>query len=156
MFSSSMVKRYCREDISLIENYEQAKNDETQIWICHHRGKVKTLPCGIKVVRSVKELKENGRYFNCPANELIFLTLSEHSKLHAKELDRKHYSEETKKKMSEAHKGKKHTLGMTYPSTEFGKAYQEHFNIRPNDNRQQYDKEKYFWKKFGKFSWEVK
>ena len=155
MFSSSMVKRYCKDDISLIENYEQAKNDESQIWICHHRDEVKTLPSGLRVVRTTKELKENGRYYNCPANELIFLTLSEHSSLHAKVQTRKH-SEKTRKKMSEKHKGQQHTLGLAYPSTEFGKAYQEHFNIRPKDNRPQYDKEKYFWKKYGKFSWEVK
>lgn len=156
MFSSSMVKRYCKDDISLIENYEQAKNDDTQIWLCHHRDEVKILPSGIRVVRSVKELKENGRYFNCPANELIFLTLSEHSRLHGKAQERKQMSEETRKKISESSKGQKRTLGLAYPSTEFGKAYQEHFNIRPKDNRPQYDKEKNFWKKFGKFSWEVK
>ena len=98
MFSNTTVKRYCKDDISLIENYEQAKNDKTQIWICHHRDEVKTLPSGIKVVRSAKELKENGRYYGCPANELIFLTLSEHSSLHAKVLKRKPLSEETKRK----------------------------------------------------------
>ena len=155
MFSNTTVKRYCKDDISLIENYEQAKNDKTQIWICHHRDEVKTLPSGIKVVRSAKELKENGRYYGCPANELIFLTLSEHSSLHAKVLKRKPLSEETKRKIGESGKGQQRTLGLSYPQSEFGKAYQEHFKVRPNDNRKQYDKEKYFWKKFGKFSWEV-
>ena len=155
MFSKTMVKLYCKDDISLIENYEQAKNDKTQIWLCHHRDEVKILPSGIKVVRSLKELKENGRYYHCPANELIFLTLSEHSRLHGKSQERKPHSEETKRKIGAAGKGQQRPLGLSYPSSEFGKAFQEHFNIRPKDNRKLYDKEKYFWKKFGKFSWEV-
>jgi hypothetical protein len=45
---------------------------------------------------------------------------------------------------------------MAYPTTEFGKAYQEHFKIRSSDNILQYYKERNFWKKYGKFSWEVK
>ena len=150
-----MVKMYCKEDISLIENYEQAINDETQIWLCHHRDEVKTLPSGIKVVRSVKELKENGRYYHCPANELIFLTLSEHSRLHGKTLEGRHHSDETKRKIGAAGKGQKRTLGTTHPTSVFGKAFSEHCKIRPSDNRKLYDKEKYFWQKFGKFSWEV-
>ena len=33
-------------------------------------------------------------------------------------------SEETRKKISESSKGQKRTLGLAYPTTEFGKAYQ--------------------------------
>lgn len=150
-----MVKLYCKDNISLIENYEQAKNDKTQVWICHHRDEVKILPSGIKVIRSVEELKENSRYYHCPANELIFLTLSEHSRLHGKSQERKPHSEETKRKIGAAGKGQQRTLGTAHPTSEFGKAFQEHFKIRPCDNRKLYDKEKNFWKKFGKFSWEV-
>ena len=37
MISENQVKKYCREDISLIENYDKAINDKTQTWDCHHR-----------------------------------------------------------------------------------------------------------------------
>jgi hypothetical protein len=47
-------------------------------------------------------------YFNRPASELIFLTKAEHTRLHSKG---KKLSEETKRKLSEAHKGKKFNLG---------------------------------------------
>ena len=71
------VKKFCCEDLSLIENYEKAINDNTQIWHCHHRLEIQD---GKSV--SVKELKENNLYFHRPASELIFLTEKEHSKLH--------------------------------------------------------------------------
>ena len=32
------VQNFCCEDISLIENYEQAISDKTQTWDCHHRS----------------------------------------------------------------------------------------------------------------------
>lgn len=31
------MERYCCEDISKIENYEEAVADTTQMWHCHHR-----------------------------------------------------------------------------------------------------------------------
>lgn len=71
------VKKFCCEVISLIENYEKAINDNTQIQHCHHRLEIQD---GKSV--SVKELKENNLYFHRPASELIFLTEKEHSKLH--------------------------------------------------------------------------
>ena len=79
------AQRYCCEDLSNIENYELAKNDPTpNKWCIHHRDECKILPSGIIVIRTAKELIENDRYYNCPANELIFLTHSEHWKLHHK------------------------------------------------------------------------
>lgn len=82
MINEGYAKKFCRDDISKIENYEQAINDTTQTWCCHHRDEVKILPSGVTVIRSAKDLKDAGRYFGCPANELIFLTRSEHVKLH--------------------------------------------------------------------------
>lgn len=79
------AQKYCCEDLSLIENYELAKNDpKPKKWCIHHRDECKVLPSGIIVRRTPEELIENGRYYNCPANELIFLTQSEHWKLHHK------------------------------------------------------------------------
>lgn len=95
------VKRFCKDDISKIENYDAAIADTTQTWHCHHKDEVKILPSGIKVIRTREELKENNRYYNCPANELIFLTQADHKKLHNMNM-----SEESRNKMSKSLKGK--------------------------------------------------
>ena len=104
MINESNAHEYCRDDIAKIENYYKAAADNTQLWDCHHRDEVKVLPSGITVVRSRQDLIDNVRYYNCPANELIFLTHSEHQRLHNKGM---HHSVETRKKISESQKGKK-------------------------------------------------
>lgn len=101
----------------LIENYDKAIADTTQVWQCHHKAEI----CYTK-----EELIEKGDYYNVPPCNLIFLTPSEHISLHAKitpnkRCEGKHWknseehkrkqkdkkmSEESKKKISEAHKGK--------------------------------------------------
>ena len=83
MISEYRAKKYCIDDISLIENYDKAINDSA-IWDCHHRDEIKVLPSGMIAIRAASELKENGRYYDCPANELIFLSRKEHWKLHSK------------------------------------------------------------------------
>ena len=94
---------YCIEDISLIENYEEAVNSPIQ-WQCHHKLE-------IELNKSAKELIELGLYYHRPASELIFLTVSEHSKLHQSIKHNisngEHLSEEHKRKISDAHKDKK-------------------------------------------------
>ena len=97
MIKIQNVKSYCREDPSLIENYELAINDTTQMWECHHRGEV--LPCGRF---SRDDLKKFGLYYKRPASELIFLTKEEHTSLHKSGVP---LSEATKKAIGEAHKG---------------------------------------------------
>ena len=55
------------------------------------------------------ELIKIGEYFNRPAEELVFLTKSEHSILHMKGKKiwlGKHHTEETKKKMAATKQGK--------------------------------------------------
>lgn len=81
---SNKAKNICREDLSLVENYDLAIQDKDVIWVLHHRDEYRVLPSGIEVWRSKEELIENGRYFRVPANELIFLTPSDHTKLHNK------------------------------------------------------------------------
>lgn len=108
---SKKSKKYCCEDISLIENYDKAITDKTQTWHCHHRAEI--LPCGSF---SPECLKKFGLYYNRPAIELIFLTKSVHSRVHKagfplseearKKLKGRKVSEETRKKMSEALKGR--------------------------------------------------
>lgn len=85
---------YCYEDISLIENYENAVADDTQMWELHHR-----LESDKNLSR--KKLISMDMYFHRPASELIFLTPFEHRSLHHKD---KPKSEETKSKMSETAK----------------------------------------------------
>ena len=94
MIDKKRAIKYCKNDISLIENYDKAIADDTQTWHCHHRR---------ETIFSRKDLIEIGEYYNRPACELIFLTKSEHMKLH--HLD-KPLSEDTRRKLSEANKGK--------------------------------------------------
>ena len=97
MIDKKRAIKYCKNDISLIENYDKAIADKTQTWQCHHRR---------ETIYSAKELIDIGEYYNRPAEELIFLTTNEHHRLH--QLG-KHHSEDTRKKMSEAIKGKHHS-----------------------------------------------
>ena len=95
------VKKFCKDDFSLIENYDKAITDKTQVWDCHHRR---------ETIYSAKELIDIGEYYNRPACELIFLTKSEHTRLHKlgkpSGMKGKHRSAETRKKIAEALKGK--------------------------------------------------
>ena len=97
MINEKYAKTFCCEDLSLIENYELAINDTTQMWECHHRGEV--LPC---VRFSRADLKKFGLYFNRPAAELIFLTPTAHRRLHFKGVP---LSEDRKKAIGDAHRG---------------------------------------------------
>ena len=173
MINEYNAKKFCKEDISLIENYDKAIADITQMWECHHRDEIRILPSGIKVIRSRQELKENNRYYNCPANELIFLTKEEHHRLHTKynpphkgiphseETRRKmslakkgrSLSIDTRRKMSESKKGKTSNYGIT--TSIFGKAFKERYGITRSDDNKLYMKEYRFYKKHGHFSWEV-
>lgn len=66
------------------------------MWDCHHRLEIdenKTQP----------QLKAEGRYYNRPASELIFIPESEHHKLH---MSGKNFTAEHRRKMSESLKGK--------------------------------------------------
>ena len=96
MINIKKVKRYCKEDISKIKNYDKAIADTTQTWVCHHMTET-WWNC------TAKELIENECYYNRKACELIFLTQEEHKRLHMKG---KILSAETRKKISDSHKGK--------------------------------------------------
>ena len=90
-------ERFCK-DYENIENYEKAKADNFVGWDCHHRK-------GADIPR--EKLIALGMYLDRPAEELIFLTRSEHMMLHQKG---KKCSKETKKKMSEAKKCEKNPM----------------------------------------------
>ena len=97
MINERNSKYYCREDISLIENYELAVAD-SETWHCHHRGEM--LPCGRF---ATDDLKKFGLYWRRPASELIFLRHDVH--IGMQHIGR-HLSEETKHKIVTALKGK--------------------------------------------------
>lgn len=102
-------KLYCKkEDLPLVENYEQALNDPINMWDCHHRlethwsnGEPRTVEI------SQKELKALDMYYNRPPEELIFLPKSEHLRLHCtfkvgKKIKGHSISDETKEKISQS------------------------------------------------------
>ena len=96
---SQNFKRYCK-DYENIENYDKAKKDNFVGWDCHHRLETHNSDGERREVDiSYKELQALGVYYNRPAGELMFLTRSEHNALHK-------VSAETRRKISEAHKGK--------------------------------------------------
>lgn len=111
-----MINKYCN-NIEDVENYEKAKADNFKGWHLHHRLETHTSDGDLrKIAISRKELIAFGVYYNRPANELIYLTKSEHSSLHAHFTDKnaekisktvKHLWEniEYRQHMSEAHKG---------------------------------------------------
>ena len=98
MINERFAKAYCRDDISNIENYDKAIADTTQTWICHHRLE---LTLDGEYAHTHEELNRMHMYYNRPYFELIFLTKSEHQRIHAQ-----NRSDETRRKMSESHKGK--------------------------------------------------
>ena len=79
MINEKKAKRYCYEDISLIENYHKAIADKEKTWDIHHRrecdGEGRTLFTG-------KQLIEMNLYYKRPASELVFVTRSMHNKIH--------------------------------------------------------------------------
>lgn len=86
---------YCQHP-ELIENYEKAIADTTQVWICHHRFE--------NLGFTHKQLKNMKMYYDVEPKDLIFLTKSEHTALHNKSnVGKKHrpHSEETKRRISE-------------------------------------------------------
>lgn len=76
MICIERVDDYCKTgEIKLIENYYQAIWDPFEIWECHHRAETDKN-------RSKLELRKLHLYWKRPADELIFLTKSEHRKIH--------------------------------------------------------------------------
>ena len=108
MINERQSRKFCRDDISKIENYEKAINDKTQTWHLHHRLE---LTLDGEFALTAAQLKMHDMYYNRPYYELIFLTPSEHRRLHTEgknhPLFGKHIPYETRKKMSEAQKGEK-------------------------------------------------
>lgn len=109
MINVNCAKSFCKEDISKIENYDKAVNDNLQTWHCHHRTEI-WWNC------SKQELLDNDCYYNRKACELIFLTPTEHLRLHnmgkslsaetRRKISKRVISKETRRKMADGQKGK--------------------------------------------------
>ena len=79
MINEKCAKRYCSEEISLIENYHEALSDQTKMWDIHHRRECDSEG---RTLFTHKQLIEMNLYLNRPASELVFVTRSMHNKLH--------------------------------------------------------------------------
>lgn len=106
--------KFCPDDYMLIENYELALADNFKDWICHHiNGETTTR----------ETLLELGLYYNVPYYMLKFVTREEHNRIHnnlAKYIKvngnpnkGKHFSQDTKNKMSQGRIGNTNAKGHT-------------------------------------------
>ena len=125
-------KYYCK-DYENIENYEKAKADDFKNWEVHHRLETHNSDGERRLVDiTADELKALDMYYNRPADELIFIPIYEHSRLHMKG---KHLSEETRKKISSAQKGR--------PAWNKGKKMSEEF-CRKNSESHKGEKNSFY------------
>ena len=116
-----MKTQFCKSP-EFIENYDLAAADNFVGWDIHHRLETHNSDGERRSVDLTKaELKALGTYYNRPAEELIFIRHSEHTVLHMKG---KHISEETKRKISDAMKGKP-GLNKGKPTWSKGKHFSE-------------------------------
>ena len=102
MICEKTVRQFCCEDISLIENYNKAIEDCSQVWHCHHRLET---DLGL----SEKELQDSNRYFNVEAKYLVFMTPKEHKAIHLSYRTKgTHLTYEHKRKLSIINMGESH------------------------------------------------
>lgn len=93
MINLVFVKKCCK-DYTKIENYEEAVNDTTQTWQCHHiLGEILTR----------QQLLEHDFYYDVPPCMLKFVAKAEHNHIHKKD---KKFSCEHRRKLPESLKGK--------------------------------------------------
>ena len=104
MINKVNAQMYCAQPIELIENYDKAIADNTQVWDCHHVWET-------MLGYSKEELIEMNEYYGIPACNLIFLTREEHQRIHAyNRVD----SEETRLNKSKSQMGNKNRLGIQH------------------------------------------
>ena len=73
MINEKQANRFCCDNISLIENYNEAQQDVNETWDCHHK---------LGLFANIQWLIDNGFYYDQRAEMLIFLKHSEHIALH--------------------------------------------------------------------------
>lgn len=102
MIGDTRIKEICK-DFTKIENYDKAIADDA-LYVCHHRLETHfsdgtPRPKNAHISRD--ELQALDMYLSRPPEELIFLTLSEHSKLHNNCTTFGPHSEKSRKKRIE-------------------------------------------------------
>lgn len=116
----SCHKLFCPEYYEEIENYELAKADNFEGWVCHHRN-------GEQFSRDW--LVKNNMYYNRKdPHEFKFVTTKEHRRIHAKSyasygFKNKKHSNETKSKQSISAMGHHRNKGV--PSKRKDRGYSE-------------------------------
>ena len=164
MFNIGSANEFCKDDITKIENYEQALNDKERTWDIHHRLE---LTLDGEFAHTPKELERLGMYRNRPYFELIFLTRSEHKKLHnntkkhkekaSKSMKKVKHTNEWNKNVSKALKGKSKTKEhieniskalkgkRLKVHSEFGKKFEEHYGLHCSENMTLYSREQHWY-----------
>lgn len=151
------TKHFCKDDYSLIENYEQAVNDETQLYCLHHRLE---LTLDGEYAHNVEDLIRMGMYYDRPYFELIFLPQGEHTRLHGKAMEPnrlKQFKQVNigRKRPEVALRNKEHSPILNKVPSDFGKGYFEHTGLHRMDDIRQYKTEWQFWKTHNKkYRWE--
>lgn len=114
---------FCRDNISMIENYHKAISDDSQMWVCHHRR---------GTIYSKSDLEEIGEYYHRPAIELIFMPESEHKKLHMQIETSKRWSNGKYEKSSNLHS--KFMCNQTYAAKRVAQYYKNGLLVREYDS----------------------
>lgn len=119
MINELHTKEKCKDDISKIPNYEKAIADTTKVWHCHHIWEISM--DGENELHSQEELIRLGMYYKRPYYELIFLTPSDHRKLHHRTIEARKRNSEQQKKVDR--KGSKNPMAGRFgkDSPQFGR-----------------------------------
>lgn len=124
MISEIQLASYCSSDGKDIENYDLAMADTSQTWEIHHRRGEFT---------SREDLIKKRLYYGRPSEELIFLTRSEHQKLHKKGKKRKPFTAEHCENLSKSRMGSKNPFyGKTHSDDtkeQISKSLKKHHDI---------------------------
>ena len=147
MINERLVRKYCRDELSKIENYDKAIADTNTTWHLHHRLE---LTLDGEPALTTEQLKMHDMYYNRPYYELIFLTPSEHHRLHvegqhpsdetrrkiSESLKGKHLSDETRRKMSEAKKNMSEETRRKMSESRKGRTFTEEWRIKLSEAQQ--------------------
>ena len=157
MISLRKTKRFCKDDITKIKNYNEAINDKDNIWHCHH---LLELTLDNEPALSVKDLIRMNMYYNRPYFELIFLNPKAHHSLHNKG---KKHSDSSKLKRSIKLKGLKRSKTQIERNrishqnkliSDFSVKFYEKYKMYRYENVRFYDTEHNWYKRHKKCRWE--
>lgn len=157
--TAEKIARDYEEAVKISEQYNKERWDDTKR--AEHSNKIKSV---LKEYYKTHEVWNKGKTYSNEHREKISKGLTEYC---SKENVRKYRSEQRKGKphphkagfQSEEKRRKiSEASNLRTPEsrlkTDFGKKFYEHFNLQQIDNKNLYAREYWFYKKFGKCSWE--